>query len=87
MIGTRGFGLSSRSARCRDADSLVFDSVRPFKSRKHASGMFPLTVSTVLNVLPMQTWSGREDLNLRPPVPHTGALAKLRHVPYFYILE
>ena len=26
-------------------------------------------------------WSGREDLNLRPPEPHSGALARLRHVP------
>src|SRR5262245_46204160 len=25
--------------------------------------------------------SGREDLNLRPPEPHSGALAKLRHGP------
>jgi hypothetical protein len=26
-------------------------------------------------------WSGREDLNLRPPEPHSGALARLRYVP------
>jgi hypothetical protein len=26
-------------------------------------------------------WSGRRDLNSRPPVPQTGALTKLRHVP------
>ena len=26
-------------------------------------------------------WSGREDLNLRPPAPKAGALAKLRHAP------
>src|SRR4051812_12529230 len=25
--------------------------------------------------------SGREDSNLRPPEPHSGALAKLRHAP------
>ena len=25
--------------------------------------------------------SGRQDLNLRPPAPHAGALAKLRHAP------
>lgn len=49
--------------------------------------MFLLITSTVSGILPIQTWSGREDLNLRPPVPHTGALAKLRHVPSFYILE
>src|SRR4030042_4875963 len=34
MAEREGFGLSSRSARCRAADSLVFDSVRLFKSRK-----------------------------------------------------
>ena len=28
-------------------------------------------------------WSGREDLNLRPPAPKAGALAKLRHAPTF----
>ena len=27
------------------------------------------------------TWSGREDLNLRPPAPKAGALAKLRYAP------
>jgi hypothetical protein len=26
--------------------------------------------------------SGRQDLNLRPPAPHAGALAKLRHAPF-----
>ena len=26
-------------------------------------------------------WSGREDLNLRPPEPHSGALPRLRYVP------
>ena len=29
----------------------------------------------------LSKWSGREDLNLRPPEPHSGALARLRHVP------
>jgi hypothetical protein len=28
--------------------------------------------------------SGRQDLNLRPPAPHAGALAKLRHAPFVY---
>ncbi len=31
-------------------------------------------------------WSGREDLNLRPPEPHSGALAKLHYAPTFYII-
>jgi hypothetical protein len=26
-------------------------------------------------------WSERRDLNSRPPEPHSGALAKLRHAP------
>jgi hypothetical protein len=26
-------------------------------------------------------WSGRRDLNPRPPVPQTGALTGLRHAP------
>ncbi len=29
-------------------------------------------------------WSGREDLNLRPPAPKAGALAKLRHAPIHF---
>ena len=28
-------------------------------------------------------WSGREDLNLRPPAPKAGTLARLRHAPIF----
>ena len=31
--------------------------------------------------------SGREDLNLRPPEPHSGALAKLRHAPYTLLVS
>ena len=27
------------------------------------------------------SWSGREDLNLRPPAPKAGALSGLRHAP------
>ena len=30
---------------------------------------------------PCFKWSGREDLNLRPPAPKAGALARLRHAP------
>ncbi len=28
--------------------------------------------------------SGREDLNLRPPAPKAGALAKLRYAPLYF---
>ena len=28
-------------------------------------------------------WSGREDLNFRPPAPKAGALARLRHAPIY----
>ncbi len=28
-------------------------------------------------------WSGREDLNLRPPAPKAGALTRLRYAPKY----
>ena len=31
--------------------------------------------------------SGRLDSNQRPPEPHSGALAKLRHAPSFFLLS
>ena len=34
-----------------------------------------------------ENWSGREDLNLRPPAPKAGALARLRHAPKFLIFS
>ena len=63
------------------ADSFVFDSVRLFKSSKHATGMFPLVIFTVPNVLHIQTWSGWGDLNPRPQRPERCALTKLRYTP------
>ena len=36
---------------------------------------------TAIAVSPCFKWSGREDLNLRPPAPKAGALARLRHAP------
>ena len=38
---------------------------------------------TAIAVSPCFKWSGREDLNLRPPAPKAGALARLRHAPIF----
>ena len=35
---------------------------------------------------PCFKWSGREDLNLRPPAPKAGTLARLRHAPIYLIL-
>src|SRR5260370_6355520 len=32
-------------------------------------------------LLILQEWSGRKDLNLRPPGPEPGALARLRYAP------
>jgi hypothetical protein len=32
-------------------------------------------------LFPLLLWSGRLDLNQRPPVPQTGALTRLRHAP------
>ena len=37
-------------------------------------------------VNPYFIWSGQEDLNLRPPAPKAGALAKLRYAPYLFYL-
>ncbi len=42
----------------------------------------PVNKTTTTNKPPTQKkWSGREDLNLRPPAPKAGALAKLRYAP------
>jgi hypothetical protein len=32
-------------------------------------------------ILEEKKWSGRKDLNLRPPGPEPGALARLRYAP------
>ena len=85
MVGTRGFVLSSPCGRCRDADSLRSVLSNPYKHALEAC--LSRSHLCISNNIPIQTWSGREDLNLRPPVPHTGALAKLRHVPPEYILN
>ena len=36
-----------------------------------------------LRILVLRDWSGRKDLNLRPPGPEPGALARLRYAPNF----
>ena len=35
---------------------------------------------------PCFKWSGREDLNLRPPAPKAGTLARLRYAPMYRFL-
>ena len=41
----------------------------------------PLLYPTELQAPLYLHWSGREDLNLRPPAPKAGALASLRYAP------
>ena len=55
------------------------------------SGIFPPNASpsaspkqkglTAEATSPCFKWSGREDLNLRPPAPKAGTLARLRYAP------
>ena len=49
------------------------------ENRTHIAGLEGRCSTIELH--PQETWSGREDLNLRPPAPKAGALAKLRHAP------
>ena len=44
------------------------------------AGALPLSYTRI-------KWSGREDLNLRPPAPKAGALAKLRYAPLTDIIN
>jgi hypothetical protein len=37
----------------------------------------------MLQLVPIVSWSGRADLNRRPPAPKAGALTRLRYVPMF----
>ena len=41
----------------------------------------PLLYPTELQAPTNRVWSGREDLNLRPPAPKAGALTSLRYAP------
>ena len=49
----------------------------------HSSHAHAFRANPPRNIFAMRKkrWSGREDSNLRPPVPKTGALARLRHAP------
>ena len=49
------------------------------ENRTHIAGLEGRCSTIELH--PQKKWSGREDLNLRPPAPKAGALAKLRHAP------
>ena len=53
---------------------------------ERVKGIEPSQLAWKASALPLSytrkiLWSGREDLNLRPPAPKAGALAKLRHAP------
>jgi hypothetical protein len=38
-------------------------------------------------ILAIWHWSGREDLNLRPPAPKAGALTSLRYAPQCRVVD
>ena len=40
--------------------------------------------SVLYALSPLLNWSGRADLNGRPPAPKAGALTKLRYAPFLY---
>ena len=72
LFSSPGFGAgTTRRARIPGASS-------DKKERGRRSGIAPLSQAPSLTYF---TWSGREDLNLRPLEPHSSALAKLRHAP------
>ena len=55
---------------------------------ERVKGIEPSLLAWKASALPLsytrfcpRLWSGREDLNLRPPAPKAGALAKLRYAP------
>ena len=76
MVRLEGFVLSSRFARCRDADSLVFNSVRLFESRKYAPlAYFQLFKSIILQVLPLHFWCAWRDSNPRRTDSKSDALS------------
>ena len=77
------FRLTSFAAEPRAPSSL--DSVRSFKSSKHATGMFALVIFTVPNILHIQTWSGWGDLNPRPQRPERCALSQAALHPEKYL--
>ena len=49
--------------------------------RKNENSPAANSGSTKSNNVEIEKWSGRKDLNLRPPGPEPGALARLRYAP------
>jgi hypothetical protein len=54
--------------------------LRPY-SKKILCGKFAQWAQLRRSVSPTEGWSGRVDLNHRPPGPEPGALARLSHAP------
>ena len=73
-----------RSTRCKSPNSSSRRSKRHFsrRARNSASASSPLFDCRCADRIAVDAWSGRGDLNSRPPRPERGALAKLRYSPY-----
>jgi hypothetical protein len=60
--------------------------VAPYSSRRHPPALpQEFGHSSISNCLYEEKWSGRADLNGRPPAPKAGALTRLRYAPIFQI--
>src|SRR5262249_30451190 len=59
----------------------------PFPALRQAGRLLHKKTSLQLFVTARLAMSGRLDSNQRPPEPHSGALAKLRHAPSFLLLS
>ena len=69
----------SNFAEKRDLLNFVFLNLKLKGKKLEYSMRFPF--SEFAKCDDIDKWSGREDLNLRPPVPQTGALTGLRYAP------
>ena len=62
--------------------SAAWQKVAPYSSRRHPPA--PRRSSAVKSIVELflkNNWSGRADLNGRPPAPKAGALTRLRYAP------
>ncbi len=46
--------------------------------------LYPAELLALIEFMFLLKWSGRLDLNQRPPAPKAGTLAKLSHAPTLY---
>ncbi len=96
-IGVKATGTDGRTVAPTVAPTFDKSSTRP-TIRDNTSGKASLPTAAVsccpdkekgtLSIADrVPCKSGREDSNLRPPEPHSGALAKLRHAPVLHTYE